>query len=91
MIRRCGRISLSGSLAYGGKPGFPLGSLPAANCTIASTRMLEEEPTPGGLVPGLSAQDTCACALVQAGKYHTAHKLTLMAHPGNGTRTGSPS
>jgi uncharacterized protein YbgA (DUF1722 family) len=37
------------------------------------TKMLEEEPTPGGLV-----------------KFHTAHKLTLMAHPGNGTRTGSP-
>ena len=27
------------------------------------TRMLDEEPTPGGLV-----------------KFHTAHKLTLMAH-----------
>ena len=23
-------------------------------------------------------------------KFHTAHKPTLMAHPGNGTRTGSP-
>jgi uncharacterized protein YbgA (DUF1722 family) len=23
-------------------------------------------------------------------KFHTSHKLTLMAHPGNGTRTGSP-
>jgi uncharacterized protein YbgA (DUF1722 family) len=23
-------------------------------------------------------------------RFHTAHKLTLMAHPGNGTRTGSP-
>jgi uncharacterized protein YbgA (DUF1722 family) len=63
-------------LAYGGKPGFPLGSLPqffAANCTTAWTEMLDKEPTPGGLV-----------------KFHTAHKLTLMAHPGNGTRTGSP-
>jgi hypothetical protein len=28
-------------LAYGGKPGFPLGSLPAANCTTAWTRMLD--------------------------------------------------
>ena len=36
--------------AYGGKPGFPLGSLPQANCTTAWTRMLDEEPTPGGLV-----------------------------------------
>jgi hypothetical protein len=26
----------------------------------------------------------------RTGKFHTAHKLTLMAHPGNGTRTGSP-
>jgi uncharacterized protein YbgA (DUF1722 family) len=44
------------------------------------TRMLDEEPTPGGLVPVPSVQDTCACALVRAGKFHTAHKLTLMAH-----------
>jgi uncharacterized protein YbgA (DUF1722 family) len=35
------------------------------------TRMLEEEPTPGGLVP---------VPAVRAGKFHTAHKLTLMAH-----------
>jgi uncharacterized protein YbgA (DUF1722 family) len=26
----------------------------------------------------------------RTGKFHTAHKLTLMAHPGKGTRTGSP-
>ena len=32
-------------------------------CTTAWIRMLDEEPTPGGLV-----------------KFHTAHKLTLMAH-----------
>jgi uncharacterized protein YbgA (DUF1722 family) len=37
------------------------------------TQMLDEEPTPGGLV-----------------RFHTAHKLTLMAHPSNGTRAGSP-
>ena len=35
------------------------------------TRMLDEEPTPGGLVP---------VPAVRAGKFHTAHKLTLMAH-----------
>ena len=57
---------------------------PQANCTIAWTRMLDEEPTvppsgrprrrreaPGGLVP---------VPAVRAGKFHTAHKLTLMAH-----------
>ena len=32
---------------------------------------LDEEPTPGGLVP---------VPAVRAGKFHTAHKLTLMAH-----------
>ena len=53
--------------AYSGKPGFPLGSLPWANCTIAWTRMLKEEPTPGGLVP---------VPAVRAGKFHMAHKLT---------------
>ena len=42
--------------AYGGKLGFPLGSLPAADCTTAWTQMLENEPTPGGLVPGKSTQ-----------------------------------
>ena len=26
----------------------------------------------------------------RAGKFHSAHKLSLMAHPGKGTRTGSP-
>jgi hypothetical protein len=31
-----------------------------------------------------------ACRL-RTGKFHAAHKLTLMAHPGNVTRTGSPS
>jgi uncharacterized protein YbgA (DUF1722 family) len=35
------------------------------------TRMLDEEPTPGGLVP---------VPAVRAGRFHTAHKLTLMAH-----------
>jgi hypothetical protein len=35
------------------------------------TRMLDEEPTPGGLV---------RVPAVRAGKFHTAHKLTLMAH-----------
>jgi uncharacterized protein YbgA (DUF1722 family) len=35
------------------------------------TEMLDEEPTPGGLVP---------VPAVRAGKFHTAHKLTLMAH-----------
>jgi hypothetical protein len=35
------------------------------------TRMLADEPTPGGLVP---------VPAVRAGKFHTAHKLTLMAH-----------
>jgi uncharacterized protein YbgA (DUF1722 family) len=45
------------------------------------TEMLNQEPTPGGLVP---------VPAVRAGKFHTAHKLTLMAHPGKGTRTGSP-
>jgi len=38
------------------------------------TKMLEQEPTPGGLV-----------------KFHTAHKLTLMAHPGLAGRAGSPA
>jgi uncharacterized protein YbgA (DUF1722 family) len=38
--------------------------------------MLKNEPTPGGLVPGLPA------VAARAGKFHTAHKLTLMAHPG---------
>jgi hypothetical protein len=33
--------------------------------------MLDEEPTPGGLVP---------VPAVRAGKFHTAHKLSLMAH-----------
>jgi uncharacterized protein YbgA (DUF1722 family) len=42
--------------------------------------MLDKEATPGGLVPVPAVQDTCACALVRAGKFHTAHKLTLMAH-----------
>jgi hypothetical protein len=57
---------------------------PQANCTIAWTRMLDEEPTvppsgrprrrreaQGGLVP---------VPAVRAGKFHTAHKLSLMAH-----------
>jgi hypothetical protein len=57
--------------AYGRKPGFPPGSLPAANCTTAWTTMLDGEPTPGGLVP---------VPAVRAGKFHTAHKATLMAH-----------
>ena len=35
------------------------------------TEMLGEEPTAGGLVP---------VPAVRAGKFHTAHKLTLMAH-----------
>ena len=35
------------------------------------TEMLDQEPTPGGLVPGQPSR---------AGKFHTAHKLTLMAH-----------
>jgi len=34
------------------------------------TKMLEEEPTPGGLVP---------VPAVRAGKFHTAHKLTREA------------
>ena len=61
--------------AYGGKLGFPLGSFSqqaASNCTIAWTRMLDDEPTPGGLVPVLA---------VRAGKFHTAHKLTREATP----------
>jgi hypothetical protein len=56
---------------YGGKPSFLFGALPVADCTIAWTRMPVEEPTPGGLVP---------VPVVRAGKFHTAHKLTLMAH-----------
>ena len=62
--------------AYGGKPGFPLGSLlqrASANCTTAWTRMLEEEPTPGGLLP---------VPAVRASKFHTAHKLTREAGTG---------
>jgi len=35
------------------------------------TKLLDEEPTPGGLVP---------VPAVRAGKFHLAHKLTLMAH-----------
>jgi uncharacterized protein YbgA (DUF1722 family) len=35
------------------------------------TRMLDEERTPGGLVP---------VPAVRADKFHTAHKLALMAH-----------
>jgi hypothetical protein len=57
MTCRCARTLSSGSClserrdrAYGGKPGFPLGSLPAANCTTGWTEMLGEEPSPGGLV-----------------------------------------
>jgi hypothetical protein len=56
--------------AYGGKPGFPLRCLPRANCTTAWTRMLDNEPKPGGLVP---------VPAVRAGKFHTAHKLTREA------------
>ena len=33
--------------------------------------MLDQEPTPGGLVP---------VPAVRAGKFHAAHKLTLMAY-----------
>jgi hypothetical protein len=36
------------------------------------TRMLDEEPTPGGLVPVPGSR---------TGKFHTAHKLTLGGHP----------
>jgi hypothetical protein len=32
--------------AYGGKPGFPFGSLPAANCTIAGRRCWTKNPHP---------------------------------------------
>jgi hypothetical protein len=42
--------------------------------------MLDKEATPDGLVPGLTDQDTCACTPAHAGKFHTARKLTLMAH-----------
>jgi hypothetical protein len=78
-------------LAYGGTAGVPLGSVPEAHCTTAWTEMLDKEATPGGLVPVPAVQDTCACALVRAGKFHTAHKLTLIAHPSKGTGAGSPT
>ena len=73
-------------MAFCGKPGFPLGRLPAANCTIAWTRMLDEERTvppsgrprrrreaPGGLVP---------VPVVRAGKFHATHKLNRYAGTG---------
>jgi hypothetical protein len=45
--------------------------------------MLDEEPTPGGLVP---------VPAVRAGKFHTAHKLTLMVHnPKHYTEMGASS
>ncbi len=49
------------------------------------SQMLDEEPTPGGLVPGLPA------VAARTGKFHTAHKLTLMAHPGLSVQGRQPS
>jgi hypothetical protein len=59
--------------AYGGTAAVPLGSVAQAHCTTAWTEMLDDEPTPGGLVP---------VPAVRAGKFHTAHKLTREAGTG---------
>jgi hypothetical protein len=59
--------------AYGGTAAVPLGSVAQAHCTTAWTEMLDDEPTPGGLVP---------VPAVRAGKFHTAQKLTREAGTG---------
>jgi hypothetical protein len=41
------------------------------------SKLLDEDPTPGGLVP-VPAVPTGH----RTGRFHSAHKLTLMAHPG---------